>query len=83
MNKANQYPLVETSHKWPKNENDKDDNEYEVPILKYDANQDALVEKKEGTPMEEEEEPKTLSQSTFKEGENIESKDDESCASCS
>lgn len=33
--------------------------------------------------MEEEEEPKTLSQSTFKEGENIESKDDESCASCS
>jgi len=38
MNKANQYPLVETSHKWPKKENDKDDNEYEVPILKYDAN---------------------------------------------
>ncbi len=50
--------MVEPSHKkWLENEND---DEYELPILKYDANQDALVEEKEGTLMEEEE-PKTPS----------------------
>jgi hypothetical protein len=33
MNKANQYSLVEASHKkWLENESDRDDNEYEVPI---------------------------------------------------
>jgi hypothetical protein len=45
MNKVNWYSLVKASHKkWPKNENDKDDDKYEVPIKKYDANQDTLVE---------------------------------------
>jgi hypothetical protein len=30
---------VEASHKkWPKNGNDLDDNEYELLVLKYDAN---------------------------------------------
>jgi hypothetical protein len=53
-----------------------------VPILKYDANQDALVKWKEETQTEEEEKPKT-SQLTFEEGEDTESKDDESCMSCS
>jgi hypothetical protein len=34
--------LVEASHKkWLKNESDIDDDEYELPILKYVANQDA------------------------------------------
>jgi hypothetical protein len=38
-NKANQYSLIEISHKKRiKTESDRDDNEYEVPILKYDAN---------------------------------------------
>jgi hypothetical protein len=53
-----------------------------VHILKYDANQDALVEQKEGT-LVEEEEPKTPSQSSSEEGKDIKSKDDESCAPCS
>jgi hypothetical protein len=31
--------MVEATHKkWPKNESDLDDNEYELPILKYEAN---------------------------------------------
>jgi hypothetical protein len=39
MNKEKQYSLVETSpKKWLKNESDLDDDEYELPILKYDAN---------------------------------------------
>ncbi len=39
MSKMDQYSLVEaTCKKWPKNESDIDDNEYELPILKYDAN---------------------------------------------
>jgi hypothetical protein len=49
-----------------------------LPILKYDANQEALVEQIEGTLMEEEKknlveeekEPKTPLQLTSKEGEN-------------
>lgn len=42
--RADQYSLVEVAHKkWQKNENDLHDNEYELPILKYDANQEALV----------------------------------------
>jgi hypothetical protein len=45
-NKAKYYSFVEAScKKWPKNESDPDD-KYELPILKYDANQDALVEQK-------------------------------------
>jgi hypothetical protein len=45
MNEANQYSLVEVSpKKWPENENDPNDDEYELPILKYNANHDALVE---------------------------------------
>jgi hypothetical protein len=44
-NIANQYSLKKASHKkWPKNESDLDDDEYELPILKYDANQDKLIE---------------------------------------
>ncbi len=47
MNKVNQYPLGELScNKWPKNESDRYDDEYEVHILKYDANQYALAENK-------------------------------------
>jgi hypothetical protein len=68
-----QYSLVKATHKkWPKNENDLDDAEYELPIIKYDGNQEALVKQKEGalveeeegTPVEEEGEPRTPSQST-------------------
>jgi hypothetical protein len=45
MSKANRYSLVETTcKKWQKNESDPNDNEYGLPILKYDANQEALVE---------------------------------------
>jgi hypothetical protein len=37
--------LVETSRKkWLENESDPDDDEYELLILKYDANRDTLVE---------------------------------------
>jgi hypothetical protein len=39
MNIAEQYSLVEASRKkWLENGSDPDDNEYELPILKYDAN---------------------------------------------
>jgi hypothetical protein len=63
-----QYSLVEASqNKWQESENDLNDNQYELPILRYDANQDALVEQKKRTPIKE---PKTPSQSTFEEGEN-------------
>jgi hypothetical protein len=42
--KMDQYSLVEASRKkWLENESDPDDHEYKLPILKYDANQDALV----------------------------------------
>ncbi len=43
-----QYTLIEASwKKWPKNANDPKDNEYELLVLKYDANEDALVAKKD------------------------------------
>ncbi len=75
--------------KWPKNGNDQDNNEYELAILKYDANQDKLVEQKgetleeeeERTLMEEEKEPKGLMQSASKEGEDSKSSDKECCGS--
>jgi hypothetical protein len=35
--------------------------DYELPIVKYDANHDALVEQKEKTTKHEEEEPRTPS----------------------
>jgi len=39
MNIVDQHSLVEASHKkWPENESDPNDDEYELPILKYDAN---------------------------------------------
>ncbi len=42
---VDQYSLVEiTCKKWPDNENDPDDNKYELPILKYNANHEKLVE---------------------------------------
>ncbi len=69
--------MVEAPNKkWPKNESDPQDNEYELHLLKYDANQDALVEKKEGTLEEEEEEPRTPSQSIAEEGEDLENRDE-------
>ncbi len=59
-NKVDEYSLVEVSNKkWPKNESDPKNDEYELPISKYDANQDALVEQKERTLKQEEEETKT------------------------
>jgi hypothetical protein len=86
MSIRDQYSLIEATHKkWLENENDLDDDKYELPILKYDANQEALVEQKEGAPMEEiertlveeEGEPITPSQLASKEGEDIESMDKE------
>jgi hypothetical protein len=67
-----------------KNESDIDDDKYELSILKYDANHDALVEQKEGTPeaKEEEEDPKPPSQLASKEGKNLENEDEESFRSC-
>jgi hypothetical protein len=47
--------------KWPENANDPQDNKYELPIIKYNANKDALVEQKKGTPEHEEEELRTPS----------------------
>jgi hypothetical protein len=77
-NKLDQYSLVETSNKkWLEND------EYELPILKYNVNQDALVGHKEGTLKQEEEEPKTPLQFSSKEGEDLESEDEESFGSCS
>jgi hypothetical protein len=81
-NKAYQYSLVKTScKKWPKNESDLDYDKYDLLIFKYDANQETLVQQKEGAPMEEEEgtlmkeegEPKTPLQSTYEEGKELES----------
>jgi hypothetical protein len=48
-----------SNKKWPKNENDPEYDEYELPIFKYDANYYALVEQKEGTLEQEEEETRT------------------------
>jgi len=90
MNIVEQYSLVEASHnKWIENGNDLDNNEYELPILKYDANQDKMVEHKgetleedkEGTIMEKEKEPKTPWQMTSKEGEQSKSSNKECCKS--
>jgi hypothetical protein len=77
------------TQKWPKNGSDQDNNEYELPILKYDANQDKLVERKgktpeeeeEGTLVEEEKEPKRPMQSASKEGEDSKISDKECCGS--
>ncbi len=71
-----------SNKKWPKNESDPKDNEYELPIFKYDVNQDALVEQKERTPEQEEVEPITPSQLTSKEGKQLKSEDDESFGTC-
>jgi len=88
--RADQYSLVETAYqKWIKNENDPNYDEYELTILKYDANQEALVEQKkrtpveekDRTPVEEEGEPITPLQLASKEGEDIESTDKECCES--
>jgi hypothetical protein len=54
MNYMEQYALIEASQKkWPKNANDPKDDEYELPVLKYDENKDALVVEKKGNVMEE------------------------------
>jgi len=52
-----------------------------LPILKYDANQDKLVEQKGETLDEEEKEPKTPLQMPLKEGEDSESSNNECCRS--
>ncbi len=84
MNKADQCSLVEVSNKkWPKNENDPQDDEYELAILKYDVNQDALVEQKEGIPYQEENKPITPSQLAIEEGEDSKIEDEKSFESCS
>jgi hypothetical protein len=42
--RVDQYSLVEVARqKWQENENVLHDNEYELPILKYDAKQETLV----------------------------------------
>ncbi len=35
-----------TCKKWPENENDPNNDKYELPILKYNANQEAMFEQK-------------------------------------
>jgi hypothetical protein len=81
-NEVDQYSLVEAlNNKWPKNESDSQD-KYELPISKYDVNQDALVEQKEGTLEQEEEEPRTPSQLVIEKGKDLESEDQESFGSC-
>jgi hypothetical protein len=45
MSRADQYSLVKIPHKkWLENESDLDDDKYEFPISRYDANQESLVE---------------------------------------
>jgi hypothetical protein len=45
MSRAKQYSLVKVAHKkWLENESDLDDDEYELSILKYDVNKEALLE---------------------------------------
>lgn len=54
-NIAKQYSLAKAScQKWLENGSDPNDNEHELPILKYNANQDELVEQKGEIPKEEE-----------------------------
>ncbi len=53
-----------------------------MPVFKYDVNQDAIVEQKEGTSDQEEEEPTTPSQSVAKEEKDLESEDVGSFGSC-
>jgi hypothetical protein len=90
MSKVEQYSLVEVAcKKWPKKESDPNDDKYELPILKYNANQEVLVEQTEGAPVEkeggilveEEEEPRTPSQSASEEGEDEDNTDKECCGS--
>jgi len=81
-NGMEQYSLMKASRKkWSLNGNDPNDNEYELPILKYDANHDKLVKQKketpkeeeEGTTLEEEKEPETPLQLAYEEGEDSKS----------
>jgi hypothetical protein len=82
-----QYSLVGATHKkWQENGSDLYDNEYELLILKYDANHETLVEQIEGTqveeeggtpmeeegriPVEDEDELKTQSKLALKEGKD-------------
>ncbi len=84
MNKVDQYSLIKVSNKkWLENENDLEDDEYELPILKYDANQDTLVEQKEETLEQEEEELRTPSQLAYEEGKDLKSKVEKSFGLCS
>lgn len=78
-----QYTLIEISwKKWPKNANAPKDNKYELPILKYNAKENAFVAKKEGNPVEEEQEMKTPSTSKSKDGKDSKNTKEESCGSC-
>jgi hypothetical protein len=53
-----------------------------LPILKYNAKEDAFVAKKEGNPVEEEQEMKTPSTSKSKDGKDSKNTKEESCGSC-
>ncbi len=59
------------------------DDEYELLILNYDANEDALVVEKEGNLVEEEQKTKTPLTLEFKNGENSKIIEEKSCGSCS
>jgi hypothetical protein len=55
MSRVEQYSFVKITHKkWLENESDLDDDEYELPILKYVTNKKTLLEHTKGPPLEEE-----------------------------
>ncbi len=73
MNHLEHYALIKASqNKWPKNVSDLEDDEYESLALKYDANKDALIAKKERNIVEEEPKTKTLSTLEFEDGKDLE-----------
>ncbi len=81
-NHLEQYALIETSqHKCPENANDPKNEKHELLILKYNANQDALIVGKEGNPMEEERETKIPSTLESKDGD-LKNTNEESYGSC-
>jgi len=53
-----------------------------LPIFKYDENENALVAKKEGNPVEEEWETKTPLASKSENGEYLKNTYEKSCGSC-
>jgi len=53
-----------------------------LPIFKYHENENALVAKKEGNPVEEERETKTQLASESENGEDLKNTYEKSCGSC-